>query len=57
MLNLNLLGLYFLLSQDGTIAIPIQILDSILIKDIPVIICGGINISRDENKLNKKSQQ
>ena len=46
------------ITQDGTMAGPdLEILDSILIKDIPLIICGGINISRDENKLNKKSQQ
>lgn len=46
------------ITQDGTMTGPdLEIIDSILVKDIPLIICGGINISRDEAKLNEKSKK
>ena len=33
-----------------------QMLDSVIVKNIPLIICGGIDIFRDENLLKKKSE-
>ena len=46
------------ITQDGTMFGPdLEIIDSIDIKDIPLIICGGIDINRDESKLHKKSRE
>ena len=42
------------ITRDGTLNGPdIEILKSISIKNIPIVICGGINLKRDINKLKK----
>jgi len=46
------------ITRDGTMIGPdLDILDSIENKRIPLIICGGINIKRDESKLKEKSKE
>ena len=46
------------ITKDGTLSGPdLEIIDTILVKNIPLIICGGIDINRDQNILNIKSKK
>ncbi len=46
------------ITNDGTMNGPdLDILDSIEIKNIPLILCGGIDIERDEEKISKKFEK
>jgi len=46
------------ITRDGTFMGPdLNILKSISIKKIPIVICGGINLDRDLNKMEENSQQ
>ena len=56
-LESNYFGEFILtsISQDGTMNGPdLKILDSVIVKNIPLIICGGIDIMRDESLLKQK---
>ena len=58
-LESNYVGEFILtsISQDGTMSGPdLEILDSVIVQNIPLIICGGIDIFRDEKLLKKKSE-
>jgi len=58
-LESNYVGEFILtsISQDGTLSGPdLKILDSVLVKNIPLIICGGIDLSRDESLLEHKKE-